>query len=87
MVMVMTREKDPRPETASAGQLQVVVTAADVPDRDSLQQVLTRLGRPAVARGRFLWARRVTGPRARQKESSRGRVCGRGFVRSGCGFS
>ena len=39
MVMVMTREKDPRPETASAGRLQVVVTAADVPDRDGLQQV------------------------------------------------
>ena len=44
MVMVMTREKDPRPETASAGRLQVVVSAADVLDLDGLQQVLTRLG-------------------------------------------
>ena len=35
---------------------QVVVTAADVEDRDGLQQVLTRLGASGVARLRKLWA-------------------------------
>ncbi len=34
---------------------QVVVTAADVSDRDGLQQVLTRLGTSGVARLRKLW--------------------------------
>ena len=34
---------------------QVVVTAADVDDRDGLQQVLTRLGASGVARLRKLW--------------------------------
>ena len=34
---------------------QVVVTAADVSDRDGLQQVLTRLGMSGVARLRKLW--------------------------------
>ena len=35
---------------------QVVVTAADVGDRDGLKQVLTRLGASGVARLRKLWA-------------------------------
>lgn len=35
---------------------QVVVTAADVDDRDGLQQVVTRLGASGVARLRKLWA-------------------------------
>ena len=35
---------------------QVVVTAADVEDRDGLKQVLTRLGAAGVARLRKLWA-------------------------------
>lgn len=35
---------------------QVVVTAADVDDRDGLQQVLSRLGASGVARLRKLWA-------------------------------
>ena len=35
---------------------QVVVTAADVDDRDGLKQVLTRLGACGVARLRKLWA-------------------------------
>ena len=34
---------------------QVEVTAADVDDRDGLQQVLTRLGASGVARLRKLW--------------------------------
>ena len=34
---------------------QVVVTAADIDDRDGLKQVLTRLRAPGVARLRKLW--------------------------------